>query len=251
MTVAHIAERPNASAGFVGELIAFLLPKKKSVSLQLSPEALDVANGIRQVLDDMILRAIEKRTAPDFDALRNAVFPDYARIVVLFANLIGSILSKPAVERISAESICELESDLREEDVASLLGAQVRDQAIFTAWTVRKIADLSQQISSQELGDNKEAEEQVPHFLYHAIRTRFHLDCLTTSLRTSRPLYPEVSEVVVDGLRSAVDAYACLRQILDSCSPPQEVSVEPATPDEEDQQLLFESEWDMLREPAA
>jgi hypothetical protein len=69
-------------------------------------------------------------------------------------------------------------------------------------------------------------------------------------MRHKRPLYPEVLEVILDGLRAAVNAYAWARRGLELRTPSAEPAVAPIEWDEEEQALLDEATHDMLGESA-
>jgi hypothetical protein len=87
-------------------------------------------------------------------------------------------------------------------------------------------------------------------FALHSMRTRFHLDCLFVAMRLRKRLYPEVLAQFIDGLRSAVDAYAWARQALDLRMASANQAAEPVEWDEEDASLLSEANADYLAEPA-
>ena len=61
-------------------------------------------------------------------------------------------------------------------------------------------------------------------------------------------IYPDAMDPIADGLRSAVDAYAWIRQGVDLRMPAQEPIIEPIEYDEEDEELLRCSMEDMKRE---
>jgi hypothetical protein len=128
----------------------------------------------------------------------------------------------------------------------------VRDQAIFTAWTLRKISDICQRIDGAPLASNLNEADSALHqrFAYHAMRTRFHLDCLFKSMHFQKPIYPDVLEVISSGLRSAVNAYAWARRALDLRVPALETQAAPIEWDDEERQLLREASDDTLTEPA-
>jgi hypothetical protein len=88
----------------------------------------------------------------------------------------------------------------------------------------------------------------MTQLLFHAVWTRFHVNCLVTSIERRATLYPEVLELVTDGLRSAVNAYGLTRQLLDALAPLPEIQLEPIEWDDEEQELLNEAKRDMLFE---
>lgn len=78
--------------------------------------------------------------------------------------------------------------------------------------------------------------------------TKFHLDCLITSMRTSKAIYPDALPEITEGLRAAVNAYSILRQGIELRSPSQEPIVEAVDPDSEEMELLWESTFDASTE---
>lgn len=203
------------------------------------------------LLEDCILSAIEKRSAADFIAWRSASFSQYCNAVLGLPSLIQFVVPRHVIERLNREFFCELEADLREKGLPCF-GAAVRDQAMFTAWTLRKITDLLAQIPSTpviaEEAKAREVCQMITDFIFHAVWTRFHLHCLVTSMRANKAVYPEPLEVILDGLRSAVNAYALARRTLDIMAPLPEPKAEPFEWDDEDVGLLAESGRDMLSE---
>jgi hypothetical protein len=92
--------------------------------------------------------------------------------------------------------------------------------------------------------------EMCGNFTGTVIWAQFHLSCLTKSMELRIPIYPEVTEVVIDGLRAAVNAYAWARRGLDLRVPRAEPFVAPVEFDQEEQDLLNESTYDTLGESA-
>jgi hypothetical protein len=68
------------------------------------------------------------------------------------------------------------------------------------------------------------------------------------SMGTERPIHPEAMALVIDGLRSVVNAYGLARQLLDILVPLPEHVVETPVWDDEDQALLNEYAYDLAGE---
>jgi hypothetical protein len=120
----------------------------------------------------------------------------------------------------------------------------VRDQALFTVWTLRKISALAEKISDKEpvSEDQKGFDtECVKQFCTSMTWTNFHLGCLITAIRFDKSIYPEVLSEIIDGLRAAVNAYAWIRQGVDIRFPIEEPIIKKLDWDEEDQELLDSS----------
>lgn len=251
MNLTAIAMEQNLGALTVGEVLALLaLPTKQAAKSQLSPSVDDVVKSIGELLSNLIIGVIEKRTAVDFQAAAHDSFQIYGRVMVALSGVITSVVPQNVIERITAESFCELEADLRDHALLAF-GSKVQSQAMFTVWTLRKINDLSRQISSAPNLSEQLKERDgdfAKMFAYHVLRARFNLDCLSASMHSHQkyPIYPDVLEVLMDGLRSAVDAYAWIRQGVDLRFPVAEPELASVDWDEEDQQLLNASTLDMV-----
>jgi len=219
-------------------------------SKQLSGAAQELFKNVAAMLDGLVVFAIEKRTAEEFIAARNEVFPKYFEGALGLSYLARTAVPKHVREVLMGEFFSEIEADFRDHGLKAF-GTEVRDQAIFTAWTLRKISDICLQIDdiplSSKLG---EADQRFfQEFAFHSMVTRFNLECLFKSMQLQKPIYPEVLAVVVDGLRSAVNAYAWARRALDLRSPVQPAEIAPVIWDDEEQELLNEATFDMLGEP--
>jgi hypothetical protein len=235
----------------VGDATLLGLPAERSAKQQLSGSAGELVKTIATILDQMVLGVIEKRTAQDFRAAFNQVFPAYMQLILSLSGMVSAIVPSTTLARLAAESFSELEADIREHAVIAF-GADIRDRAIFTVWTLRKIADLLHTVSSAEKVKDRDRDKEnefKSYFLTHALRARLSIDCLTASMRFKRPIYPEALGVIADGLRSTVDAYAWIRQAADLHAPSDESPVTPVNWNQEDQELLNESMYDMTHEP--
>lgn len=235
----------------VGEMLALPgIGSKTKREERLSGSAQEIFRSVALALDEMVVCAIEKRTATEFSAIREAVFPKYFDAVLGLSYLARTMAPRHVLELLANEAFSEMEADFRDQGLVAF-GAAVRDQAIFTAWTLRKIGDICQRVDDAPLASSLEKHDQdlFNQFVFHSIWTRFHLDCLAKSMLLKKPIYPDVLGIVIDGLRSAVNAYAWARRALDLRLPAEEAKVEPVEWDEEEQQLLREATYDMLAEP--
>ena len=89
---------------------------------------------------------------------------------------------------------------------SSTFGSDLTERGLFTVWTLRKIYDLAKEISASPVPKEiaQEDAEKAGDLVRFALWNRFHLDCLTKSMRAKKPIYPEVVDPVRDGLRAAV-----------------------------------------------
>ena len=233
----------------VGQMLA--MPSLSSAhKVKQLGTAEEMIRNIVSVAEKFIIYVIEKKTVADFAAARNQIFPQYFDAVRALSDLARIVVPVHVLEVLSAESFSETEAEFRDLGLTAF-GTAVRDQAMFTVWTLRKISDLCQRIDQAELSpslqdsDNKLFNE----FVFHAVGARFHLDCLQKAMQLGRPLYPGVQDLVIDGLRNAVNAYAWARRAYDLRVPCPQTDNLIVQWDEEDQQLLDEASFDMIPEP--
>ena len=232
----------------LGGQFAFLRLPSKRTAKRLSVMADQLVRNIADIHNQMISGVIEKKTAAEFRAARDGVFPKYVHMMRAISDLARVVIPPQVMERLANESFSELEADFRTH--GSAFGLVVRDQAIFTVWTFRKINDLVAHIASQPVSDSlrHQDEEILAKFVFYALWTRFHLDCLTISMHCHKPIYPDVRNEVADGLRAAVDAYAWAKQGIELRNPVVEPIINSPEWDEEDQELLESSMSDLARE---
>jgi hypothetical protein len=237
----------------VGEMLALagVAADERPSAKKLSASTQELFRSAATTLDGLVLQVIEKRTANEFRATLGEVFPKYFEAALGLSFLARATVPAHVLERLTRESFSEMEAEFRDGALGAF-GAAVRDQAIFTVWTLRKISDICQKISDAPpvvAGRSSDDLEAFRSFAWHAMLTRFNLDCLLKSMLLRKPIYPEVFDTVIDGLRSAVNAYAWARRALDLRVPHVEPEVEPVQWDSEDQELLDEATRDFLIEP--
>ena len=227
-------------------VLSFLASRSKEPSRELSKSAGEVFDGIAGVMDQLLTILIEKRTAGDFSAAFNEAFPKYFAMTLSLSRFAHAVVPPQVIDRLVGESLCEMESDFRAKAL-TVFGTAVRDQAMFTVWTLRKINDLVTQIAATKIEKSKKKEDRefATQFNIHVVRAHFSLDCLNIALRLDRPIYPEVMGELTDGLRSMVNAYAWARRGAALRAPTVEAPVESRAWDEEDENLLSASMQDM------
>jgi hypothetical protein len=231
------------------EQFAFLrTPAKKSAKQICGPD--DLLGPACAILDQIIVGAIEKRTVAEFAAYRLKVLPDYIKASRAIGDLARLSISHEVRKRIIAESFGKAETNFKEH--GAIFGSVVRDQAIFTLWTFKKIdsviKDVLENLEKVPEQQRKVDSDLASDFGAYVTWTRFHLDCLMVSLRTHKPIYPEVRDDVANGLRAAVNAYACVKRAAKLRAPVVEPLVQRAEWDDEDRELLSASMRDMERE---
>jgi len=230
----------SRSVGLIG------LPAERPAQQTLPGSAGNLLKGIETTLDQMILDVISKRTAEEWARAEDEVLPQYISLVVAFARVVSKLVDRKTIVRLSAESFCELEAEIREKGEAAF-GEALRDRAMSTVWMLRKITDLLADLQAAPVGPQEEAKdaEFAGAFFLHAVRARFYIDCLVASMRTKQPLYRDAFPQVDDGLRSIINAYAWVKQALDLRFPRNYDEPEAPPCTEEDQVLVDASMADM------
>jgi hypothetical protein len=228
--------------------LAFLASRSKKSARQVSAPASEVFKGITDAIDQMLLSVIEARTEAEFRHAQDSAFPKYVAIALAVSSFAHVMVPPDVVNRLARETINELEAEIREKALAAF-GADIRDQVLFTVWTLRKISDLLTQISTVKVGPSKQEQEEdrkySQMFVTYALRAHFSLDCLNMALRVGSPIYPDVMAGLKEGLRSMVNAYAWVRQGAALRMPVEDPAMEPIVSDEDDDELLHSSMQDM------
>lgn len=232
----------------VGEMLA--VPTVQSEQRIKRFAAGEVINNIVSVVEDLLSATIEQQTAAGFLATRAEVFPQYFQAVRALSDLARILVPKHVLDVVLTQSFSETEAEFRDQGLIAF-GAEVRDQAMFTVWILRKISDLCQKIDGAHLAPQLRESDQTMYsgFVAHAVGARFHLDCLLKSMLVQKPMRPEVFPIVIDGLRNAVNAYAWARRAYDLRVQRVEADIAETEWDEEDQQLLREATYDDIALP--
>src|SRR2546422_7281923 len=70
------------------------LPAEKSAQKELSGSADEIVKTIAFLLNQMVMAAIDKRTAQEFTDAKHVVFPQYVQLVLSFATIVSTIVPK-------------------------------------------------------------------------------------------------------------------------------------------------------------
>ena len=220
-------------------VLSFLISRSKDSARSLSPSISDVFNGCVLEVNRILQNIIQTRTREEYRREFQGSFGKYVGLTLAMSHFASAVVPKDAAERLTRESICEMEADFRDDGLAAF-GAAVRNQALFTVWTLRKINELLSQIVSVKLepGKKKEDFESCAKFNVHVFRAQFSLDCLILALKSGQAVYPDILEELTDDLRSMVNAYAWARRGLEARVPTIEPILNISPMDDEDRGLL-------------
>lgn len=221
-------------------VLTLLASRSKRSARELSAPVEEVFRGASTALDQMLTSLVEKRSGDDYDAALSDIFPKYAALTISISQIARAIVPEDVLERLTREAICELEADFRDQATAAF-GSAIKERAMFTIWTVRRINEIVIKIHSTKITDEskkKEDKEFCVQFIICSLHAHLGLDCLRIALRQNRPIYPEVMERVMNGLRAMVNAYAWARRGLALRLPHADEAIENDGPDERDEALI-------------
>jgi hypothetical protein len=235
--------------------LSFLASRSKSSARTLSPSAIEVFKGCGDAVNQLVRSAVESRSGAEFARVYHSAFPRYVALSFAMSHFASAVVPKPVIERLTRESICEMEADFRDKGVEAF-GAAVRDQAVFTVWTLRKISELITQIVAANLDEANahEDEECRTSFNLNTFRAQFSLDCLNMALRDGDAIYPEVLEKLIDGLRAMVNAYTWARRGLEARVPSEQPVIAASVLSADDRELMevsFEGASEILNREGA
>ena len=218
-------------------VLAFLASRSRQPGRQLAAPAVEVFKGIRETIDQLMLAILETRNKAEYQQVFTKVYPKFAGITLTLAGFAGAVVQQDVINRMARESLCEMEADLRDKGLPAF-GADVKQQAMFTIWTLRKISDLAIQAAGAKPSNQQVDAEYLTHFTNSILWAKFSLDCLLMALRSNHPVYPEVREELIEGMRSMVNAYAWARKGLELRVPETEQPIVVHPLDDEDHDLL-------------
>lgn len=227
------------------ERMAFLAVPARRAAEQITGTTNDLIANFQNLLDQIMANVCGNRTAEEFLAARQDYFPKYAQVMMVLGSLISVVVPPSVVNRLTWESLSEMEADFREEGRAAF-GNDISDQAIFTVWTMRKIHDVVNSLDTSKQPADIQVEQRLAvQCVGSLLYSRFHLDCLKMSLRSERVIYPDVLEAISEGLRSLVNAYAYVRQMSALRAGDTEEKLIQIDFDDEEAELLSESMRDL------
>lgn len=221
-------------------VLSFLASRSKSSARTLSPTITDVFNGCAEQVRTLLCNILEAQNLAEYRQEVERSFPKYIGLMTAMSHIANAVVPRESIERLSRESICEVEADFREIGAAEAFGETVRNQVLFTVWTLRKINDLVEQINAANIKPSKKKadREKCAVFTYYLFRAQLSLDCFNIALENHKAIYPDVVEQLTDGLRGMVNAYAHAREGLELRVPTEEPTIDVPSMDEEDCALI-------------
>lgn len=241
MNIALTLDEAGATLGNerLDGILSFLASRSKNSARNVSPTINDVFSGCAAQVRGILCSVIDTRTSAEYHREFDRSFSKYIGLTLALSHFASAVIPRESIERMSRESICELEADFRDKGMEAF-GADVRNQALFTVWTLRKVNDLVDQIIAAKLGETKKEADRdnCSKFNLHLFRSQFALDCLNLAIETNKAIYPEVVDELADALKSMVNAYAHAREGLELRLPTVEPALGIPPMDDEDLALL-------------
>lgn len=221
------------------DLGAFLpFPKNDIVVESRSDETL-IRNLIKE-LDKTLLSAVEARTEVEFASAVEAAFPRYARALRALSDTMRNLFDNDEFANRSASASAVL-VEAFEQSGAIHFGEKLTNQALFTLWTFDETRALALRIPQSKPLSGPAAERDKTLVMdYHcaALWGQFHLDCLVASLKFGLSIHEAIREPICEGMRTAVNAFAIVKEAYDLRFPiSDQVEMRPPW-DEEDEELL-------------
>jgi len=202
--------------------------------------------ALNKIMDSQLLTVLESRTATEFIQSRERVLPKYFRSLRALSDTISNLFSQDQIAIIT-----ELGSEVFKEDLEKQRGVRfgdvLVDQVIFTLWVMRKTASLGRKIHEAGEPSDKDADLRLyASFQAYLLWTTFHMYCVMAATKFRKSVPADVQDVMCEGLRSAVNVYAIMKQALRLRRPELQKSFDASLPwDEEDEELLASSMRDI------
>jgi hypothetical protein len=234
-------------APFVVGTVGALYEPSMVVETELVRSDERLVRELISMLDRQLLSVLEARSAEEFSKRREEVFTKYVRALRALSDTMNNMIPESAMEFLSGEATNALSSDL-EKQRGVALGAPLTNQAVFTLWTLGKIRSLGRRIYA---AGNLPVESQgadlvlLKEYRLCSLWASFHLDVAFTAMKFKKLIPEDVQELLCDGLRSVVNAYAVMRESLSLRTCAEEVPTSVVPWDEEDERLLASSMRDI------
>src|SRR5256885_1716493 len=195
----------------VGNLGAFFEPSPSSDEILGSKEE-RLIRGLLDVLEACLLAAISARNLQEFQKERKKGWPRYVRGLRALQDTFTNIVPETVREEISALAVSSLESDIQKKGEATF-GELLAMQASFTLWTIGEIRVLGKEIVGKAVPETQKRQDRelVEEYQVNSLWAQFHLDCLATAIKFQRPICEEIRSEICEGLRSAVNAFAIMK----------------------------------------
>ena len=131
---------PDFPPRYSGEIRVFFGPAVRTAGKPDAAAMRRVFVDLTRVTNDLLISAVEAKSAEGFRSVRQQRFADYVHLMRAKSDFIRIAVFRNDQQRAEAvlqQSLSALESDFREHG-ARRFGTEVRDQAVFSVWLLRK-----------------------------------------------------------------------------------------------------------------
>ncbi len=228
----------------VGTLGSFV-GQSSSVQTILIQSDEELIPKLFSMLDNQVLAVLESRSVSEFIQKRSELWSNYVRARRALWDTMTNLTSPSSITAAIKISIATLAADLQKQRGVRF-NDSLTDQAVFTLWTFEKISVLGETLQSAGEPRDKDADMKLGSE-YHLVWfwAQFHMDVVVAAMKFKKTIPDDIQRVICDGLRSAVNAYAILKEAISLRVP---VVATPALElpwDEEDERLLASSMRDL------
>ncbi len=246
MEVALLDMPRQMCAPFTLGTLGSFVGQSSSVQTILVQSDEELVRKLVSMLDNQLLAVLESRSVSEFVQKRSELWSNYVRARRALWDTMTNLTSPSSIEAAAKISIATLAADLQKQRGVRF-GDSLTDQAVFTLWTFEKISALGQRIEGAGESRDKDVDMKLnSEYQLVWFWAQFHMDVVVAAMKFKKIIPDDIQRVICDGLRSAVNAYAIVKEAFSL-----RVSEAVAAPtaelpwDEEDEKLLASSMRDI------
>lgn len=178
----------------------------------------EISEQLYRQLIDMSLQAANAPTVEDFRKIRDRLFPSYMKLTTALSNTIRAKLDDVDLPALVDASFDALESRIGKKGTP-YFGDEITQEIVFSISTLRSahrwLPHLATSAKPEKEVLLEEDRELCHRFSVTVTWCHFHLEGIMAVLWKGHTIEPDVLQELLDGLRSAVMAYAYVRRALD------------------------------------
>lgn len=190
---------------------------EESAVERLSKRLADAAANLFELLDEISDQISNCRSAKEFHAFREEVFPYYSHLMSGLGSIMNAKITPSDLSSMIESSFDRLEAKFSSEYSKTYFGAEAYYEIRFCVSTLRGASRWLPYIIAHKVSEERRTQDREIAGNYHsaATWTNFHLAGLVMALNDKQPMMPDVLQELLDGLRHSVMVYAYVRQALD------------------------------------
>jgi len=199
-------------------------------------------NELSKRLDHQLLTVLDSRSLEEFTAARGKIWPNYCRALRALSDTLRNMASEEEIARVSKLVVADLTADIVKERAARF-NEKLADQATFTIWVFSKMRGMIDSLAVPPKPELRPKDLQLCNeYRLCSLWAQFHMDLVVAANKFQKTISDDVQNAMCDGLRSAVNAYAIMKEAYALRHPRAEQAPVAELPwDEEDEQLLAAS----------